>query len=60
LLDGVIGISSIARLDQADVLVTDAAIAPEARAILSDAVRELIVVDPAPSSPPRLEIARAD
>jgi DeoR/GlpR family transcriptional regulator of sugar metabolism len=31
---GVIGISSIARLDQADVLVTDAAIAPEARAIL--------------------------
>ena len=32
---GVIGISSIARLDQADVLVTDAGLAPEARAILS-------------------------
>ena len=28
---GVIGISSIARLDQADVLVTDAGLAPEAR-----------------------------
>ena len=43
---GVIGISSIARLDQADVLITDAGISPEARVILSDAVRELIVVDP--------------
>ena len=38
---GVIGISSIARLDQADVLVTDAGLAPEARVILGDAVREL-------------------
>ena len=45
---GVIGISSIARLDQADVLVTDAGLAPEARIILTEAVRELIVVDPAP------------
>ena len=43
---GVIGISSIARLDQADVLVTDAGLAPEARVILSGAVRELIIVDP--------------
>jgi len=43
---GVIGISSIARLDQADTLVTDAGLAPEARVILSGAVRELIVVDP--------------
>jgi DeoR/GlpR family transcriptional regulator of sugar metabolism len=43
---GVIGISSIARLDQADTLVTDAGLAPEARAILSDAVRELVIVDP--------------
>jgi len=46
---GVIGISSIARLDQADVLVTDAGLAPEARVILTDAVRELIIVDPAPA-----------
>ena len=45
---GVIGISSIARLDQADVLITDAGLSPEARAILAEAVRELIIVDPAP------------
>ena len=45
---GVIGISSIARLDQADVLVTDSGLAPEARIILTEAVRELIVVDPVP------------
>ena len=43
---GVIGISSIARLDQADVLVTDAGLTAEARAILSSQVRQLIVVDP--------------
>ena len=43
---GVIGISSIARLDQADTLVTDAGLAPEARVILSGAVRELVIVDP--------------
>jgi len=43
---GVIGISSIARLDQADTLVTDAGLAPEARIILTGAVRELIIVDP--------------
>ena len=49
---GVIGISSIARLDQADVLVTDAGLAPEARVILTDAVRELIIVDPAPVPTP--------
>jgi DeoR/GlpR family transcriptional regulator of sugar metabolism len=46
---GVIGISSIARLDQADVLVTDAGLAPDARAILSESVRDLIIVDPAPA-----------
>ena len=43
---GVIGISSIARFDQADTLITDAGLAPEAQVILSAAVRELIVVDP--------------
>ena len=41
---GVIGISSIARLDQADVLITDAGLSPEARRILAESVRELIVV----------------
>jgi DeoR/GlpR family transcriptional regulator of sugar metabolism len=49
---GVIGISSIARLDQADVLVTDAGLASDARAALTEAVRELIVVDPAPGATP--------
>ena len=43
---GVIGISSIARLDQADVLITDAGLDAAARAALASAVRELVVVDP--------------
>jgi DeoR/GlpR family transcriptional regulator of sugar metabolism len=43
---GVIGISSIARLDQADVLITDSGLVPEARQTLERAVRQLIVVDP--------------
>jgi DeoR/GlpR family transcriptional regulator of sugar metabolism len=41
---GVVGISSIARFDEADVLITDAHLEPDAQAILRDAVRELIVV----------------
>jgi len=57
---GVIGISSIARLDQADVLITDAGISPEARVILSDAVRELIVVDPGASTRVALDAAHAN
>jgi len=40
---GTIGISSFAGLDEADILVTDAALGAEARAILGDAVRELIL-----------------
>lgn len=44
---GVIGISSIARLDQADVLVTDSGLDPAAREILSREVRDLMIVDPA-------------
>ncbi len=43
---GVIGISSIARLDQADVLITDRGIPREARPELERAVRQLAVVDP--------------
>src|SRR5438128_6344903 len=42
---GVIGISSIARLDQADVLITDSGLGQEARATLSGAVRSLVAVD---------------
>jgi DeoR/GlpR family transcriptional regulator of sugar metabolism len=57
---GVIGISSIARLDQADVLITDAGISPEARVILSDAVRELIVVDPGAPTRVPLDAAHAN
>jgi DeoR/GlpR family transcriptional regulator of sugar metabolism len=53
---GVIGISSIARLDQADVLITDSGMAPDARAVLSGAVRELIVADTG-RAVPALEVA---
>lgn len=42
---GVIGISSIARLDQADVLITDAGLDPDARRLLEAEVRGLVVVD---------------
>lgn len=44
---GVIGISSIARLDQADVLITDSGLDAAARQILASQARELVVVDPA-------------
>jgi DeoR/GlpR family transcriptional regulator of sugar metabolism len=53
---GVIGISSIARLDQADVLVTDAGLEMEARLALTAAVRQLIVVDP---TAPEVRVDRA-
>ena len=56
---GVIGISSIARLDQADVLITDSALDPEARATLSAAVRDLVVVDVGQPEF-ELEVARAE
>jgi DeoR/GlpR family transcriptional regulator of sugar metabolism len=44
---GVIGISSIARLDQADVVITDNGIAPDAREQLESATRHLIVAEAA-------------
>lgn len=43
---GVVGISSIARLDQADTVVTDVGIDAAARDTLAGAVRELVVADP--------------
>jgi DeoR/GlpR family transcriptional regulator of sugar metabolism len=55
---GVIGISSIARLDQADVLITDAGLDQDARATLASAVRSLVVVEPE-ASKGSLEAARA-
>jgi DeoR/GlpR family transcriptional regulator of sugar metabolism len=50
---GMIGISSIARLDQADVLITDSGLEPAARRILADTVRELVVADPDGPAPNR-------
>jgi len=41
---GVVGISSIARLDEADALITDAGLPPEARRALEASVRELVLV----------------
>ena len=46
---GIVGLSTIAPLDQADVLVTDNRISAEARELLASRVRELIVAE----SPPR-------
>lgn len=43
---GVVGLSSIARLDEADVLITDDGIDPVAREILDGQVRRLVVVTP--------------
>ncbi len=45
---GVIGIASIARLDQADVLITDAGLDKAAQVVLRDTVRELVIVDVGP------------
>lgn len=42
---GVIGVSSIARLEQADTLITDAGIGAEARVALAAAVGDLVVVE---------------
>jgi DeoR/GlpR family transcriptional regulator of sugar metabolism len=44
---GVIGISSFARLDQADVLITDSGLAGDAHSELAAHVREVVLVDPA-------------
>jgi DeoR/GlpR family transcriptional regulator of sugar metabolism len=59
---GVVGISSIARLDEADVLVTDAGLPDDARRILESSIREIVVTGPAaldasppvPSAPERI------
>jgi DeoR/GlpR family transcriptional regulator of sugar metabolism len=49
---GVIGISSIAGLDQTDILITDRGLDEESRRVLGGLVRQLIVVDPAPAHAP--------
>ncbi len=40
---GVIGVSTIARLSQADLLISDAGLSEEARAILGEQVQELVI-----------------
>ena len=55
---GVVGLSSFARLDQADMLITDAGIDPAARDQLAATVRRLIVVDVASSAEARRTAAR--
>jgi DeoR/GlpR family transcriptional regulator of sugar metabolism len=49
---GLIGLSSIARFDQADVLITDSGLDPVAHEILSSRIEEVIAVQ-SPSSPMR-------
>jgi DeoR/GlpR family transcriptional regulator of sugar metabolism len=49
---GVVGLSSIARLDEAQVLITDSGLPNDARDALTATVREVIIVDPkAPARP---------
>ena len=43
---GIRGISSVARLDDADTIITDSGIDPEAQSRLATAVRRLMLVDP--------------
>jgi DeoR/GlpR family transcriptional regulator of sugar metabolism len=42
---GVLGIASIARLEQADILITDSGLPSSARSVLADAVGELVLAD---------------
>ncbi len=48
---GIVGIASIARLDEADVLITDAGMDPEVLVVVGEAVPEVIVAQ-TPSGPP--------
>lgn len=59
---GIVGLSTIAPLDQADVLVTDNRISAEARELLASRVRELIVAESAPRPRPTVvqDAPRAD
>src|SRR5512141_737246 len=56
---GVIGIASIARLDQADVLITDTGLDPAAQAVIRDAVRELVLVQPDGTPPESMRLEAA-
>ena len=52
---GVIGISAFARLNQADILITDSRLERSARELLADEVRELVVVDAGDGAEPGRE-----
>ncbi|MEW6225433.1 MAG: DeoR/GlpR family DNA-binding transcription regulator [Chloroflexota bacterium] len=60
---GVIGIASIARLDQADVLFSDTSLDEAAQEVLREAVGELVLVEAGRASPalpePRLRVRRS-
>jgi DeoR/GlpR family transcriptional regulator of sugar metabolism len=59
---GVIGIASIGRLEQADVLISDPELEPDARALLEEAVGELVIVggEPVPVDEPDQPMLPAD
>ena len=48
---GLIGLSSIASLDQADLLITDSGLDREARDLLASRIKEVVLVDPRPGTP---------
>lgn len=50
---GQVALSSIARLDQADVVISDTGLAEDARELLAGRVRELILVEPQAGGPAR-------
>jgi DeoR/GlpR family transcriptional regulator of sugar metabolism len=54
---GVIGIASIGALDQADVLISDPQLEPDARTLLEEAVGELVLVGAEPAPAHELEQA---
>ena len=47
---GIVGLSSIARLDEADVLITDDGLDAGAQNVIAGHVKRLIVVHPEPST----------
>src|SRR5439155_1310646 len=55
---GTVGISTIAALDEADALVTDAGLAGDARQVLAERVGDLLVVEP--SGLAQAQISEAD
>jgi DeoR/GlpR family transcriptional regulator of sugar metabolism len=54
---GVIGLSSIAKLSQADILITDTGLDQAARDTLAAEVRKLVIVDPASARAPVLRLS---